>query len=118
MIPQLRRIDTNSAASVDELCSRSPNRFGFWINASIGSDQTDGADDFQIFVCDQAWLDDKNMMGGGGVDRYLLVEGGCERERLVDSLNGYLAQCAGNNWSEVVAKISKIGIWEFAGYQP
>ena len=118
MKPQLRSIDTNSAASLQEICSQNRERFGFWVNASVGSDETDGSDDFQIFVCDQAWLDDRNALGEDVKDKYLLIEGGCDGDRLTDSLNAYLSQCVGNDWAEVVAKISKIGIWEFEDYQP
>jgi len=95
-----------------------PERFGFWVNASIGSDESDGSDDFQIFMCNQAWLDDRSMAGLVGANKYLLIDGHCDSDGLVESLKSYLTQCAGNDWAEVVAKISRIGIWEFEGYQP
>ena len=117
MKPQLERIDTNSASSLQELCADSPENFGFWVNASIGSDETEGSDDFQIFVCSREWLADESRPNAQLPEKYLLVEGGCDSFKLTDSLNAFLAECGGTNWSEVVEKISRIGKWEFEGYQ-
>ncbi len=118
MKPHLKRLDTNSGISLDKLCESQPENFGFWINASIGTDETEGADDFQIFVCNREWLEDESRPSGLRVEKYLLIEGSCDSVKLASSLNAFLAECIGASWTDVVAKISKIGAWEFEGYQP
>ena len=117
MKPQLKHIDTNSASSLQELCANSPENFGFWINASIGSDETEGSDDFQFFVCNRGWLEAERKSSSQLPEKYLLVEGGNDSFNLTESLNTFLAECDGTSWTEVVEKISRVGKWEFEGYQ-
>lgn len=115
MKPQLKRIDTNSASSLDELCARSPRSFGFWVNASIGSEETEGSDDFEVFVCNREWQEDESRPTWQLAEKFLLVDGGCDSAKVMDSLNAYLAECSGGSWTEVVEKISRIGTWGSRG---
>ncbi len=119
MKPQLKRVDTNSTISLEDACAKDPEKMGFWINAAIGSDETERADDFQIFVCTRQWLDSEHGLDGQKkIKKYLLVDAGCNSVALKEALNSYLSECEGDNWSDLVVKISRIAIWEFDEYRP
>mgnify|MGYP000231567658 CR=1 FL=1 len=116
MKPQIKRIDTNSSDSLEDLFLNRQKEFGFWITVSIGEDQVEGADDFQFFVCSRAWLEGV----GSGMqipDRYLLLDDDCDPAGLKSSLNEFLANCAGATWADVVKNICRVGWWEFDGYK-
>jgi adenylate cyclase len=113
MKAKLINLDANSIYSVEQIRSKSPGCFGFWVNASIGVDGSGGADDFQIFVCTQSWLKKEQSILPG---KYLLIEDGLRLNAIVEELNKYLDNCDGDSWEAVVDKISAIGKWEFEGY--
>jgi hypothetical protein len=113
--PSLKRIDTNTDISFESFTPQDSNCFGVWLNASIGSSEGDDADDFQIFVCNHAWL---ARQRGTGEQRYILLDRPYQAGAVVKVLEAYLAGCSGDNWSDVAAQVSKIGVWEFEGYRP
>ena len=115
MKASLKRIDTNSAISFESFAPQDPDCFGFWLNASIGSREGDGADDFQIFVCNRAWLARQRE---AGMEQYVLLDQPYEAAAVVKVLEACLEACSGDNWPEVVAQVSKIGVWEFQDYRP
>ncbi len=113
--PRLKRIDTNTSVSFESFAPEDPDCFGIWLNASIWSGDSDGADDFQIFVCNRAWLARQREAKG---KRYILLDQPYRPSVVVDALEAYLKECSGDNWPEVAAKVSKIGVWEFESYRP
>ena len=104
--PRLERIDTNTSVSFASFAPQDPDCFGIWLNASIGSGDSDGADNFQIFVCNRAWL---ACQREAGEERYILLDQPYQTSMVVEALEAYLEGCSGDNWPEVVAKVSKIG---------
>jgi Immunity protein 8 len=115
MKAKLKRIDLNSAVLLEQFRPEDPECFGFWLNASIGSDETEGADDFQILVCNREWLERER--GKKNPERYVLLDGKYDATLIIELLSQHLDSCTGNSWIEVVAQISKIGVWEFEGYK-
>jgi len=113
--PILKRIDTNTEISFESFAPQDSDCFGVWLNASIGSDEGDGADDFQVFVCNRAWL---VRQRAACEERYILLDRPYQPDAVVKALEAYLAECSGDNWSDVVAQVSNIGVWEFEGYRP
>jgi hypothetical protein len=117
MKAKLKRIDTNSAVSLEKFRPEDPGCFGFWLNASIGSDETEGADDFQILVCNREWLERERKLQTKNLERYVVLDGEYDMPSIMEALTKYLDGCVGNSWTEIVAQISKIGVWEFEGYK-
>lgn len=117
MKAKLKRLDTNSAVSLEKFQPEGAGCFGFWLNASIGSDETDGADDFQILVCNREWLDREKGLQTKNLERYILLDGKYDMPSIIEALTKYLDNCVGTSWTEIVAQISKIGVWEFEGYK-
>ena len=112
----LKRIDTNSASAFETLLPDDAGGFGFWLNASIGTDESEGADDFQIFVCNPVWLDSHRVLSVEIPDRHLLVDGTFNAGTVRAKLESFLEGCIGEDWLEIARKVSEIGVWEFEGY--
>lgn len=117
MKARLKRIDTNSTAAFGSFQPEDPECFGIWLNASIGPADGEGADDFQIFVCNPAFLDRPDQPVESVV-RHLVVDGPFDAGRVKRQLEAYVDGCVGESWSELVAQVSKVGVWEFEGYKP
>ena len=117
MKARLKRIDTNSEASLESFQPENPECFSCWLNASIGSDEGEGADDFQILVCNRAWLDRQQGSQVDATGQYVLLDGPFDAGLVTQRLEAHLDGCSGDTWVEVVAQISKIGVWEFEGYK-
>lgn len=118
MKAQLRRIDTNSATAFHALQPEDPRRFGTWLNASIGPAGMQSADDFQVFVCNPAWLEGRQGLPLETKQRRFLVDGPFDAAAIKAQIEAFLDECVGESWPELVAQISKIGVWEFEGYKP
>jgi hypothetical protein len=114
---ELRRIDTNSATVFEDFRPEHSECFGFWINASIGSDEGTGADDFQILVCNGDWLAREGVFHRGASERHLLLDGPYDPDAVIEQLKRYLETCVGHGWMDIVDRVSKIGYWEFENYE-
>lgn len=112
----LKSLDTNSAVSLDALISEHRDCFGFWLHAAIGPEESPGADDFEIFVCNDAWMENHRGLPTLIPERHLLVDGPSDARDVQAQLESFLEGCVGETWSELVAKVSEIGFWEFEGY--
>lgn len=116
MKAQLKGIDANTT-DFESFRPEDPERFGFWMNASIGSDESEGADDFQVFVCNQAWLDGRHARSLSASDRHLLVGAPYDALAIRTALEERVGQCSGGTWPDVVAQVSNFAVWEFENYE-
>jgi hypothetical protein len=53
----LKNFDLDSRAGPEEFRPDNPQCPGVWPTARIGSDEAVGTEPFQIFACNQAWLE-------------------------------------------------------------
>ncbi|PWK46011.1 immunity 8 family protein [Pseudomonas sp. OV226] len=92
------------------------DNFGFLLQAMIGPAGEDGEESFDIEVCTPKWIE-KNL----GADEVLigmhyLIVREYNYQKIVHSIETFLLNCSGANWSEVSRKVSRLGLWEFEGY--
>jgi hypothetical protein len=117
MKARLKHIDAN-ALDFQSFQPEDPECFGFWLNVAVGAAEKDSADDFQVFVCNRAWLE---RHGGAPPDpsgRHLLLDGTYDTLSARALLEARIDECHGESWAEVVAELSKFGLWEFENYKP
>jgi hypothetical protein len=118
MKAMLKRLDLNSATAFETFQPSEAERFGLWLHAGAGMADTDAADDFRFFVCNDAWLSYQRELGIACGARYLLIDGPFDASTVKAQLEAFLESCVGESWDEVVAAVSKVGLWEFEDYQP
>ena len=119
----LKNLTVNSWTGPGDFRPNNPHCFGTWLTAEIGSDDAVGSELFQIFVCNEAWLE----RGPGWIpehgkldprQRYIVVGHAYDDGSVKERLEGYLDGCEGRTWQDVVAQVSKIGFSEFEDYHP
>jgi Immunity protein 8 len=95
------------------------NHFGTWIRVSIGTVDTDAADDFQIFICTPTWLDSyvENEKDCAVWGRHMLIVREYNLERIKASVARLVSRCSGNDWATVAEKLGRYAAWEFEDYQ-
>lgn len=119
----LKSFSVNSWTGPGEFRPDNPHCFGAWLTAEIGPDEAVGTELFQIFVCNEAWLErgPRWIPEHGALDprqRYIVVADTYDDGSVKERLEGYLDGCDGRTWKEVVAQVSKIGFSEFEDYRP
>lgn len=96
-----------------------PTNFGFLLQAMIGPEGQDGADSFDIEVCTPKWLMDQHTLGASpdvvwGMNRMFVFI--YDLRQIRGALDRYCERCVGEDWPALVAKLAKIGAWEFENY--
>ena len=119
----LKNFSFNSWTGSAEFQPDNPHCFGVWLTAEIGSKEAVGTEIFQIFVCNEAWLE----CGPGSIpeygtleprQRYFVVDDTYDDGSVKERLGEYLDGCDGDNWREVVVQVARIGFSEFEDYHP
>ncbi|MBV8122536.1 MAG: hypothetical protein JO370_00460 [Paucibacter sp.] len=105
----------NAATAFESFRPEDEQSYGFWLTASIGANDSDGADLFQVFICSRQWRDRAEQ--GGQVDRCLVLDGTYDYGATMVALNAWVDGCSGGSWSEIVSKLSAVGAWEYEGYR-
>jgi hypothetical protein len=105
----------NDIFNVETYCPERIDNFSLNLRIQIGLDCTQGADDFELFVCTPKWLEETvwEARWGGGL---LIV-----REYNFSAINGlifdYVSRCEGDSWETIVVQLRKVFFWEFDDYQ-
>ncbi|MEN5240712.1 MULTISPECIES: immunity 8 family protein [Pseudomonas] len=91
------------------------DNFSLSLRVRIGLDYTQGADDFELFICTPKWLEETVWEPRWG--RGLLIV----REYNFSTINGlihdYVSRCEGDSWEAIVIQLRKVFCWEFDDYQ-
>jgi Immunity protein 8 len=94
----------------DEMC------FSLWLRLYVGPSDGEGSESFDVLVCSPGWLARQSERDGFVVGRHHLVVNAYRYDLLRDQLAKLIGQFSGSNWSEVAAKVGRIGYWEFEDY--
>ena len=94
-----------------------PGCFGFLLQAFVGPEGEDGDESFSFNVCTPRWLEIENK------DRIIfganhLIVTNYNLPAIESHLRRYFERCVGDTWSEVSAKVARVGHWEFEDYRP
>lgn len=106
---------SNDVFDVGTYVPESVDNFSLSLRIRIGLDCTQGADDFELFICTPKWLEERMWEPRWG--RGLLIV----REYDFSTINGliheYVSRCEGDSWGTIVIKLGKVFSWEFDDYQ-
>lgn len=91
--------------------------FGFLLEATIGPDDVEGGDLFQIFVCSPKWLMKNHKRDDLIFCQHRLIAFECNLRRIEQRIADYCSTCVGKDWMEVVVQLQRIGEWEFENYK-
>lgn len=105
---------------VDHLVSYRPeysDNFAFLLQAMIGPEGGDGEESFDLEVCTPKWIEHNLREGEALVGMHHLIVCTYDYHMIVAAIEKFLLGCSGENWCEVSKKVSKLGFWEFEGYE-
>lgn len=114
MKAELKRLHS---PDVLELVSYHPTEpFGILVQMMIGPMGEQGEEAFDIFVCSPDWTE-KTITSSNLIDKHTMVMETFSYEAFYKLINDFCQSQTADSWSNLVAKISRIGKWEFADYQ-
>lgn len=94
------------------------SNFGFLLEVSIGLEESEGADIFQLMVCTPAWLqsrcDPSKVLWG----RHMLIVSCYDIAAITQEINKLIERSNESGWTAIAEKIGKFAHWEFEDYQP
>lgn len=97
-----------------------PDSEDFWlpVQADIGPEGDAASETFALTFGSPRRLTRQCEAGGVVWGRHLLLARRFDRALLQSYLEDRCRTCTGSDWPEIVAKLRRLGEWEFEGYQP
>jgi len=92
-----------------------PTCFFLNLRIRIGSDETSGADDFELCVCTPEWLDRSVWEPRWG--RHLLIVREYDLSAIEKCIHDYVGECDGTDWNIIAEKLGRVFAWEFEDYK-
>ncbi len=92
-----------------------PACFFLNLRIRIGSDETSGADDFELGVCTPEWLNQSVWEPRWG--RHLMIVREFDLSAIEKYIRDYVDTCNGTDWNLIAGKLGRVFAWEFEDYQ-
>lgn len=89
--------------------------FFLTLRIRIGSNESSGADDFELGICTPSWLIQNLYEPRWG--RHLLIIREYDFSTIQKEIYNYVKQCDGDKWNIIAEKLGRIFAWEFEDYQ-
>ena len=112
----LKRLHSPDIHDLENYQPEDPKKFGFLLQAMIGPEGQNGEESFDIEVCTPKWLEETYNDDQVVIGLYHLIVRKYNYQKIVLAIKGFLLDCYGENWNEIVEKVSRLGKWEFDGY--
>ncbi|WP_099073741.1 immunity 8 family protein [Proteus alimentorum] len=106
---------SNDFYDVDSYYPDDDKCFSLSLLLSIGSEDSNGADNFDLFVCSPEWIS-KNVWEPR-IFRHTLITRAYNINEIKKIIESHIAKCDGNSWLEVAEKLSRYFAWEYEDYQ-
>ena len=91
--------------------------FGFTLTFTIGSEGSEGADFFEVFVVSAAYLMQLESARGLSFLRHVILAPDYNIPAVVALVEKYINSLEEDSWEKLAAKISRVLRWEFEDYQ-
>jgi hypothetical protein len=97
-----------------------PDRFGFFMQAEVGSEPGTGGDLFGFTVCSPEWLRRRCETDEFvSAKHHIVVRAEDYSNRALSAfLDRLFASVEGPDWESIASKLQSFGYWEFENYQP
>lgn len=89
--------------------------FSLNLRIRVGLDCTEGADDFELFICTIKWLEETLCEARWG--RGLLIVREYDFSTINKMIYDYVNYCEGDSWEIIATQLGKVFTWEFDNYQ-
>ncbi|MCU1731804.1 MULTISPECIES: immunity 8 family protein [unclassified Pseudomonas] len=106
---------SNDVFDVETYCPENVGNFSLSLRIRVGLDCTQGADDFELFVCTPKWLEETVWEARWG--RGLLIVQKYNFSTINGLIHEYVSRCEGDSWETIVVQLGKVFSWEFDDYQ-
>ncbi len=90
--------------------------FSLRLRLSVGPSDAEGSESFDLLVCSPAWLATQCERDGFVTGRHHFIVNEYRFDFVRETLNKLINQYSGASWSEVGAKVARLGCWEFEDY--
>lgn len=104
--------------SLEEFWPDDESNFALPVRLMIGTDDSVGADSFDILVCTPDWIKSQYAEEKCVWGRHMLIVLEYDFDLIKREIERYIATCTGEDWETIAQKLSRIGSWEFEDYQP
>ena len=101
---------------VDSYRSESPECDGQWVRMYVGPADGPGDESFDVLVCTPQWLQAQIESDGPQIGRHRLIVFPFELREAMAFLQRRVEQLEAPDWSQLGAKIGRLGYWEFEDY--
>lgn len=95
-----------------------PERFSLLIQALVGPADSEGEESFNFVVQSPATLSDEVDDDRYLFARHRLLLQRWDAAKVESALTDLVNRTEGKDWSEIAAKLSRYGHWEFEDYRP
>lgn len=114
----IKNVHSPDALDVGTYEPKDPENFNMLFQFLIGPADSEGEESFDIEVCTPKWILTNHNKEDVVFGRYKIIVLEYNFQRIVSSVTKYVSTCSGETWSELSAKVSRIGRWEFEDYRP
>ncbi|CNC40355.1 Uncharacterised protein [Yersinia frederiksenii] len=112
----LRQIDVGGEL-LELFYPEEPECFFLQITMSIGPDNENGTDYFNIFLCTPDWLKRQCHQNGFVLSRKTLIVSEYNSDTIRLALTREVEKYEANSWAGLAKKISSFADWEFENYK-
>jgi immunity protein 8 of polymorphic toxin system len=90
----------------------------FWLRMLVGPQEGPGEESFDVLVCTPAWLARVVSEEGPQIGRHRLILSTLNLREAEEFLQRRIEGLHGSTWTDLAAKIGRLGYWEFEDYTP
>lgn len=117
MDAELKRLHSPDVYDLKNYQPEDPEVFCFILQAMIGPLGGAGEESFDIEVCTPKWIESHHGVGEVVIGQYYMFVREYNYQNIVSAIERFLKGCSGKDWREVSNKVSRLGRWEFDGYE-
>ena len=117
MNAKLKRLHSPDIYNLENYQPECAGSFCFLLQAMIGPEGEEGEESFDIEVCTPKWIEENLGLDEALVGQHYLIVRDYNYQKIAHSIEKFLQGCSGKDWSEVSRKVSRLGLWEFEGYE-
>jgi hypothetical protein len=107
---------SNDDYELDKYWPEDEKVFSLRLLLRIGSEDSVGADNFDLFICTPEWLCKHRWLPE--LMRHTLLVRKYDLGEIKKTITDYIDQCEGEDWMEIAQKLSRVFAWEYEDYQP
>lgn len=105
---------SSTEVTAEEFIPEEDTCFGIWFDLYIGPPESQGIDNFRIFICTPEWLCKNQWLPL--LMRHVLLVRRYDTKKILKTINEYIDSCEGENWSIIGEKLSRVFEWEFEDF--